>query len=48
MEEDEYDFKIGYGKHRHSQCVGVNDDFLCCPECESVSYLWGQSLRPTQ
>ena len=46
MEEDEYDFKIGYGKHRHSQCVGVNDDFLCCPECESVKLFMGAISTP--
>lgn len=48
MKEDEYDFKIGYGKHRHSQCVGVNDDFLCCPECESIKLFMGAISMPNK
>ena len=33
---DGYEFENGYGPTKHNSNVSVNDDFLCCPRCNSV------------
>ena len=37
LEEDGYNVVMGVGK----QLVGVKNDFLCCPECESIQLYMG-------